>query len=206
MKAPAPGWLACCGFLLLFAAGAAEAVRSLVETEALQADGSGGKQERFKEFLDKVNKYNSLRNSLRGGIPALGKKATAEELQKHQEALAAKVEAARKDAKQGEIFTPDSQKAFRQVISRAHSGKRAKKIDRTIVQGEPVKLELYVNKPYPEKVPATTVPPTLLQHFPKLPKKIEYRIVGDDLVLEDTESRLVIDIFQDAFPNAPPHT
>jgi len=49
------------------------------------------------------------------------------------------------------------------------------------------------------------VPPTLLQHFPKLPKKIEYRIVGNDLVLEDTESHLVIDIFPGAFPNAPPH-
>jgi hypothetical protein len=74
------------------------------------------------------------------------------------------------------------------------------------VQGEPVKLDLYVNKPYPEKIPITTVPPTLLRHFPKLPKKIEYRIVGEDLVLQDTESHLVIDIFSDAIPNAPPHT
>jgi len=67
-------------------------------------------------------------------------------------------------------------------------------------------LDLYVNKPYPEKIPITTMPPTLLQRLPKLPKRIEYRVVGEDLVLEDMESRLVIDIFSGAFPNAPPHT
>ena len=67
-------------------------------------------------------------------------------------------------------------------------------------------MDLYVNKPYPEKIPITTMPPTLLQRLPKLPKRIEYRVVGEDLVLEDMESRLVIDIFSGAFPNAPPHT
>ena len=204
MNAVTGTWLACCG-LLLFAGAKAEVVYVQSQATVLER-GPDGKQERFKEFLDKVNGYDRLRNSLRGGIPEMGKKATAEEIQKHQEMLAAKIEEARKDAKQGDIFTPDSQKAFRHAIEHAHSGSRAKKIDRTIVQGEPVKLDLYVNKPYPEKIPVTTVPPTLLQHFPKLPKKIEYRIVGDDLVLEDTDSRLVIDIFQGAFPNAPPHT
>lgn len=198
-------WLACCGLVLL-AGGTARTLWAQAQNEAVQEKGSGGKQARFKEFLGKVDQYDQLRNSQRGGIPAVGKKATAEQIQKHQEMLAAKIEEARKNVKQGDIFTPDSQKAFRDAIGRAHSGNHAKTIDRTIVQGEPVRLDLYVNKPYPEKIPVTTVPPTLLQHFPKLPKKIEYRIVGDDLVLEDTESRLVIDIFPDAFPNAPPHT
>src|SRR5262249_33295166 len=138
--------------------------------------------------------------------PPAAKKATAEQIQTHQEMLAAKIQEARKDAKPGDIFTPESKKAFRGEIDRAYSGERAKTIDRTIVQGEPVKLDLYVNKPYPEKLPLTTVPPTLLQRFPKLPKRIEYRIVGEDLVLEDTESHLVIDIFSGALPNAPPHT
>lgn len=198
-------WLACCGLLLL-ANGWTGAVGGQTQTEAVQETGPHGKQARFREFLDKVKQYDKLRNSLREGIPAAGKKASAEEIKKHQETLAGKVQEARKDAKPGDLFTANSQKAFRRSIDRAHSGTRAKKIDRTIVQGEPVKIDLYVNKAYPEKMPITTVPPTLLQHFPKLPKKIEYRIVGDDLVLHDTESNLVIDIFSGAFPNAPPHT
>ena len=205
MKIVAQIRLAFCGLLLL-AGGSAKVINAQTQAEAMPEKGPGGKEARFKEFLQRVNAYNKLRNSVHGGIPALGKKATAEEIQKHQATLAAKIEGARKEAQQGDIFTPDSQKAFRRAIDHALSGKHAKRIDRTIVQGEPVKLDLYVNKAYPEKIPVTTVPPTLLQHFPKLPKNIEYRIVGDDLVLEDTESRVVIDIFPSAFPNAPPHT
>lgn len=194
---------------LALAAAAALGVASepdrLAQSEAVEEKGPYGKQARFREFLAKVQQYDQLRASARSGVPNAGKKATAEEIDKHKTALAEKIQEARKEAKPGDIFTPDSQKAFRGAIEKAHSGKRAAKIDRTIVQGEPVKLELYVNKPYPEKIPITTVPPTLLQHFPKLPKKVEYRVVGDDLVLEDTESNLVIDIFAGAFPNAPPH-
>lgn len=92
------------------------------------------------------------------------------------------------------------------MIERAYSGKHARKIEKTIVQGEPVKLDLYINKPYPAQMPITTVPPTLLQRFPRLPKKIEYRLVGDDLALQDTESRLVIDIFSGAFPKQAPQS
>jgi hypothetical protein len=195
--------LALCGVLLM--AGGGRMAGGQTAAEAVQDKGPHGKQERFREFLAKVNEYDKLRNSVRGGIPDGGKRATAEQMQKHHEMLAQRIQDARKDAKQGNVFTTDSQVAFRRAIDRAYSGKRAKKIERTLVQGEPVKLDLYINKPYPETVPATTVPPTLLQHFPKLPKKIEYRIVGDDLVLEDTESHLVIDIFPGAFPNAPPH-
>ena len=105
----------------------------------------------------------------------------------------------------GDVFTPDSKNAFLQVIRTVFSGERARDIDRTIVQGEPVKLVLYVNKPYPQQIPVTTVPPSLLQGFPKLTKGIAYRVVGTDLVLQDVESNLVVDIFPDAFPNAPPH-
>ena len=164
------------------------------------------KDERFREFLQKVKEYTKLRDSLRSGVSPVNKQDTAEQIAKHQEMLAQKIAEARRNARPGDVFTPDSQEAFRHAIKSAHSGEHARSIERTLAQGEPVKLDLYVNKPYPEKMPVTTVPPTLLQHFPRLPKNIEYRIVGDDLVLQDTESQLVIDIFSGAFPNAPPHS
>lgn len=164
------------------------------------------KEAKFREFSAQVNGYAKLRDAQRSGIPALHKRATAEEIQKHQQALAEKIQEARKDAKAGDIFTKDSQTAFRRVIDKAYSGKHARKIEKTIVQGEPVKLDLFINKPYPARVPITTVPPTLLQRFPRLPKKIEYRVVGNDLVLQDTESRLVIDIFSGAFPDSAPQS
>lgn len=179
---------------------------NLNPTKAGAQEKKEGKEERFREFIAQVNNYAKLRDSLRSGIPALHKKATAEEIQKHQQTLAEKIQEARKDAKPGDIFTAGSQKEFRRVIERAYSGKHARKIEKTIVQGEPVKLDLYINKPYPAQMPITTVPPTLLQRFPRLPKKIEYRLVGDDLALQDTESRLVIDIFSGAFPKQAPQS
>jgi hypothetical protein len=159
----------------------------------------------FAEFEQRVQAYEKLRNRAREGTPQLHKKDTPEEIQKHEKALAQKIEDARKDTKQGDVFTDNAKEAFRHEIRKVFAGKHGAAIRRTLVQGSPVRVELYVNRPYPDTIPVTTVPPTLLQHFPKLPKLIEYRIVGDSLVLEDTESRLVIDIFGGAFPNAPLH-
>jgi len=183
--------------------------RSLTEPQIVNAPlhdkESLGQWTPFTEFLDRIQAYANLRNSLREGIPRVHRKDKPEQIQKHQQLLAQRIQQARKDAMVGNVFTPDSKNTFRQVIRTVVSGERARDIDRTIVQGEPVKLALYVNKPYPQQIPVTTVPPSLLQGFPKLPKGIVYRVVGTDLVLQDVESNLVVDIFPDAFPNAPPH-
>jgi len=57
-----------------------------------------------------------------------------------------------------------------------------------------------VNKAYPDTLPYTTVPPTLLQKFPKLPDEVAYRIVGRDLVLVDVKANLVVDLISEVFP------
>jgi hypothetical protein len=165
---------------------------------------SNEKKAGFAEFQGRVHAYEKIRNDMREGIPPVHRKDTPEEIQKHEQALAQKIRDARKDAKPGDIFTDSAKRAFHFEIQKVFAGKHAPAIRRTLVQGSPVRVELYVNKPYPDTIPVTTMPPTLLAHFPKLPKQMEYRIVGDSLVLEDLESRLVIDIFSGAFPNAPP--
>ena len=63
------------------------------------------------------------------------------------------------------------------------------------MQGDPVKaVRLRVNQPYPDGVPYTTVPPTLLLRLPKLPDEVAYRIVDRDLVLLDVKANLVVDL------------
>src|SRR5262252_2333498 len=115
-------WLAWYGLLLMAGTGSMACGQSA--TEAVQEKGPHGKQERFREFLARVNEYDNLRDSVRGRIPNASKRATAEQIQKHQEMLAEKIQDARKDARQGEVFTADSQMAFRRAIDRAYSGKR----------------------------------------------------------------------------------
>ncbi len=59
-----------------------------------------------------------------------------------------------------------------------------------------------MNEPYPDGVPHTTLPPTLLLKFPQLPDQVAYRIVVRDLILLDAEANLVIDRIPDIFPEA----
>lgn len=50
-----------------------------------------------------------------------------------------------------------------------------------------------MNAPYPENQPRPTVPANLLLTLPTLPEPLEYRIVGQHLLLLDTEADLIVD-------------
>jgi hypothetical protein len=45
-----------------------------------------------------------------------------------------------------------------------------------------------------------TMPPGLLKVLPALPKELEYRIIGRDLVLRDVDASLIIDYVPNVIP------
>jgi hypothetical protein len=153
----------------------------------------------FKPFLDQAKAYVELRKRQESGLPPLKTTDQPEKLHEHRVLLAKKIQRARSGAKRGDVFA-GSEGAFRKQIAEAFSGSQGRSLKRTIVQGEPVKLELHVNDVYPERIPVTTVPPTLIQQLPRLPEGMEYRIVDRDFILEDAKSRLVVDFIPDALP------
>jgi hypothetical protein len=61
-------------------------------------------------------------------------------------------------------------------------------------------VRLHVNEVYPESMPLTTTPPTLLSKLPELPPDLAYRIVGHDLTLKDTKAGLIVDLIPNAIP------
>ena len=68
-------------------------------------------------------------------------------------------------------------------------------------QGAPPKaFHLKVNEVYPDGVPHTSVPPTLLQKLPKLPDELEYCVLGRDLILLDVRASLVVDLLREIVP------
>ena len=67
-------------------------------------------------------------------------------------------------------------------------------------RSEPVRIPLRVNDTYPEKLPLQTTPPTLLLNLPKLPEELDYRVVGNNLVLRDVEANLIVDFIPQAIP------
>ena len=155
----------------------------------------------YKEFLNRVQEYVRLHKSIESTLPPLKPTDVPELITAHEQALARKIREARPNAKPGDIFNEDAAEAFRKAARHELHGTAGQQARKTLRQGEPVKqTPLEINQAYPDGLPFTTVPPSLLLKFPKLPPELAYRIVGRDLVLMDVKASLVIDLIKDLLP------
>lgn len=155
----------------------------------------------FNEFSAKVEQYVKLHKRAEKAVPKLRHTASPASIVAHQQALAEKIREARKNARLGDVFTPDAAAAFRHALDREFRGSHGKNARATIQQGEPLEnVHLGVNQTYPQTLPYTSVPPTLLLKFPKLPDEVAYRIVDHDLILLDVKANLVVDVMPKALP------
>jgi len=182
---------------VLLAAGGALARQGAVSDKSQKEDEAG-----FKEFMDRVLDYVKLHKTIEVTLPPLKpKEELPEMITAHQQALARKIRQARPHSKRYDIFTNLSHEAFRHAIRSTFQGPQATHALATLQQGSPLKeVHLKVNEVYPDGVPHTTVPPTLLQKLPKLPEELEYRIVGRDLILLDVRANLVVDLLHEVLP------
>jgi hypothetical protein len=182
--------------LLSAIAGAPHSYASQAQNQPLDL-----KAPAFQEFSDRVQKYVQLHKSVEATLPKLKSTNEPELIVAHQKMLARKIKAARTQAKQGDIFTPAASEAFRKVISAEFQGPQAPHAQATLKQGAPLReVHLRVNQVYPESVPHTSVPPTLLQNLPKLPEEVAYRVVSHDLLLLDVKANVVVDYLPGVLP------
>jgi len=152
-------------------------------------------------FADRVRAYVTLQKQLEGPRQAQAPTTEAEQIAVRQDALAGRTAAARRDARQGDVFTPDVAELLRGIIHDAFQGPDGKNMRRTILEGDPEQATvLNVNVPYPEEIPLGTMPPMLLRRLPTLPAELAYRIVGHALVLKDVKTNLIVDFIPDAVP------
>jgi hypothetical protein len=152
------------------------------------------------DLKKRVEAFAALHRKAESTVPALSKEAAPEEIDRYQKALATQVVSSRHDARQGDLFTPQSQAYIKTLLARlfAHANKR--ELRETILDDNPGPARLTVNGRYPDQVPLATMPPEVLQALPELPKPLEYRFVGDALILLDSDAHLVVDFFPDALP------
>jgi hypothetical protein len=150
-------------------------------------------------FLDRVNQYATVHQRLENSLPKLSKDSTPEQIDAHQRALAKLIQDARSTAKPGDIFTPESQAVIKKLIAKIFGGPDGAAIKASVMDENPGVPNLKVNGRYPDEVPVSTIPPQLLEGLPKLPEEMEYRFVGNDLILMDTHAHIVADIIPDAF-------
>ena len=151
-------------------------------------------------FLERINGYTALHQKLENTLPKLSKESTPEQIDKHQRALATLIQDARKDAKLGDIFTPESQAVFKGILAKVLGGPDGAALKASIMDENPGVPSLKVNERYPDTVPVSTIPPQVLEQFPKLPEEMEFRFVGNDMILMDTHAHIVADFVKNAFP------
>jgi hypothetical protein len=156
----------------------------------------------FKIFIDRVQAYINMQKGLDSSLSALKPTKDTAQILEHQHALARKIAEARRNAHQGDIFTHAAIERLRKIIRREFHGPEGRLARRTIRQDDPSKviIRLHVNDVFPEGIPLTTTPPTLLLKLPELPQELAYRFIGRDLTLIDIKARLIVDLIPNAVP------
>ena len=141
------------------------------------------------EFTQRVDAYAELRRGLERDLPPLRVTADARELVERVRALGKRVRAARREAKEGDIFTPGVSARFKETL-RTHADAPT---CAALLDDNPGALRMGINDSYPTHAPLSTMPPNVLAALPRLPEDLEYRLTGRHLILFDTRARLLID-------------
>jgi hypothetical protein len=158
----------------------------------LQAQDSD--QAALAQFDAAVARYLALRQSLiaekiSGPVP----NSTSKELNRAADVLAAAIQRARAKARPGDVFgaavTPVFKRRIEAAIRDANLGPVLSNID----DEGPATTIPSVHLRFPAAAALATMPPSLLEALPPLPKPLEYRIVGQYLVLRDAEAAMIID-------------
>lgn len=149
---------------------------------------------------DRLRDYLALHRKLEGALPKLPTDATPQQIDRHQRAFEQMMREARKNAQPGEIFTPEARPVILRLLASVFGGPEGKQLQASIMDENPVDVPHGVNTRYPDSVPLSTVPPEILQTMPKLTEDMEYRFVGDDLILLDTHAHVIADVIEDALP------
>jgi hypothetical protein len=151
----------------------------------------------------RVKEYIALRTKLEQSLPKVPKDATPEQIDTNQHSLAKLLRQARATARPGDIFTPESSPVIKRLVASVFDGPDGKQLKASIMDENPVTpaaMKFGVNSPYPDSVPLTTVPPQVLQTLPKLTEDLEYRFVGDWLILLDGRAHVIADFIEDVLP------
>lgn len=168
-----------------------------------QSSAAGATQERAiaDKFGSHITEYLELRK-VEASTPQKSSNS-AQKVVTSEQQMAARVRSARPNASQGDIFTPEIAEYFRHKLGISLEGPEASRIRTSLRHAEPVQqIPLQVNQSYPKGVPLQSTPPSLLLNLPRLPKELQYRIVGHDLVLYDVNANLIVDFIPHAIPES----
>jgi len=153
----------------------------------------------LKDFADRVKAYMALHEKVASRLPPAGNGGPAAVMAERRDALAAAIRSARKDAHEGDLFTPEVGAQVRAIVRR---DLEARDLRDTIAAVEEVPIQhVWVNMSWPPNAPRATIPPRILTSLYPLPKDLEYRLLDRHLVLVDLDADLVADLVRNVLPS-----
>jgi hypothetical protein len=151
------------------------------------------------DFQKRIDAYMAIHKEAAKDAPPLKETNDAGQIKATQEALAARIRAARADAKPGDILTSEIRNKFRRLMYPVVQGTTGREIKEELSEDvkekdePPAKVPLKVNATYPEGTPLPTTPPQVLMHLPKLTEELEYRIISKNLIIRDVQANIIVD-------------
>lgn len=162
--------------------------------------------EPLADFSTRVDEYLTLRNRIADSLGSVTETTSQAEIAARASALARGIVAARPNARQGLIFTPEAATVIATMIreeyrrrSEAVKETREKQAEEHQREGLP-DFAPKVNELFPTTYPLATFDPLLLPLLPKLPEQLEYRRMSHYLFIRDVEANLIVDFMPSAFP------
>ncbi len=152
------------------------------------------------DFNKRVEGYVVMHHKLDSTLKEVPSDARPEQFIEHQRALAKLIRNERSQARQGEICPKPMRAIVRRLLAGVFRGPQGREIKHSILDEYTGHIRLEVNGEYPEGVPFATVPPQVLQALPKLPEVLEYRFIGERLILLDVHAHLIADYIEHVFP------
>ncbi len=150
------------------------------------------------EFQRRVKVYVDLHEKLEETLPPIPEKPTAEQITEHQRGLERLLLRARADAKQGDIFSEPIRAYFRRQIARVLEGPDGPAVRASILDEDTRAVRPRINSRYPPNIPVSNMPAQILLVLPRLPEQLEYRFIGERLVLLDVHSITIVDLVDKA--------
>jgi hypothetical protein len=155
----------------------------------------------FAEFKKEVDEYVALRRKVGKSVPALPAQAPPDAVRAHEVALQNLIVGARPAAKEGDVFVSRVRPLLRGICKQMLTGPEGRqRLAQIREEPVPSTFRARVNERYPDQVALSAVPYPLLKALPRLPDELEYRFLGDDLVLLDIHARLIVDVMRAALP------
>jgi hypothetical protein len=152
-------------------------------------------------FASATRDYAILHRRIERQLPSFEITSSPETIRRAVDAIANALRAARPDARQGDFFTPALASELRQRINGALLEHGFTSDDIRFAEWldgiNPSTARLAVNGAFPWAL-GSAMFPCVISALPPLPPELQYRVVGNTLVLIDIHASLIVDLLPHA--------